>query len=162
MDGIKFPNLGILRVASNYIAKKITSENTTSINRQKTVKLWHQPSKGPTVRVVGLKGRKRNKKCAKRAKLGFCSNVKVIEIPSRHEYSRKVKSQIWRGQKEIRMNAMRNYFEFDSEGREWRTVVEEKDMYVHTNTGQLIHPCWVERENSSDVDSSDDEEVAWC
>ncbi|CAJ1961939.1 unnamed protein product [Cylindrotheca closterium] len=155
-----FCNLALLSMASNYIEKKETSENTYCINRSKRMKLWHQPSAHGC-----LKGRKRTKTCSKRAKLSFSEEVKVYEIPSRHEYSSQDKSRIWRGRKEIKMNAKRNHVEFYTEGEDWRKVVEEDDMYVDEETGQLIHPCWVDDDEEDSFDdeySSDYEETASC
>ncbi|CAJ1960086.1 unnamed protein product [Cylindrotheca closterium] len=159
-DTISFCNLALLGVPpSKHIAKKETSENANGFNRPKRMKLWHQPSARPTVRKVRLKGRKRTKTFAKRAKLRFSGDVKVFEIPSRHDYSPQDRSLIWGGKKEISRNARRNHSEFDAEGEDWRTVVEDDDMFVDAKTGELIHPCWVGDDYSSDVenDSSDDE-----
>jgi len=67
--------------------------------------------------------------------------------------------------KETSRNARRNHSEFDAEGEDWRTVVEDEDMFVDAKTGELIHPCWVEDEYSSDFEDDcsfdEDEMVAY-
>ena len=125
------------------------------------MKLWRQPQPSPTFLRNDRKN-KRSKSIAKRAnqaKLTFTPQVKVFEIPSRQSYSNLEKSRMWRGLTEIRMNARRNRAEIEWEGEDdWRNALEEDDMYKDEETGVIIHPCWVEDEESMfEVVSSDEE-----
>eukprot|EP00529_Nitzschia_sp_RCC80_P026627 CAMPEP_0113470370 /NCGR_PEP_ID=MMETSP0014_2-20120614/16406_1 /TAXON_ID=2857 /ORGANISM="Nitzschia sp." /LENGTH=288 /DNA_ID=CAMNT_0000362929 /DNA_START=102 /DNA_END=968 /DNA_ORIENTATION=- /assembly_acc=CAM_ASM_000159 len=46
------------------------------------------------------------------------------------------------------MNSMRcldgTSSEFQAEGWDWRTVVEDEDMYIDVQTGQKLHPCHIQ------------------
>lgn len=92
----------------------------------------------------------------------------AFEIPSRRDYSPQHKRQIWHSVSEILKIAHRNRVEFEAEGENWEQVVEEEDMYEDIETGEKIHPCWIEdddysyEEYSSDDDSSDDDEIVAC
>jgi len=70
----------------------------------------------------------------------FNPNVLVKKILSHRNYSFIAKSSIWSSTREIRINARRNAIEFNSEGRNWRCVVEENKMWTDMNSGALIHP----------------------
>lgn len=142
-------NLSFLGVGSHYDSKKRKPESTDCLSSRKRMKLWHQPSVHPIVFKERLKGRKRTKKFAKRSKLDFKKDVLVFSIPSRHDYSLQQKSLIWRDGYEIDWIQDRNHEEREFEGYDWRNVVEEEDMYLHDETGEMIHPRWVECEDSS-------------
>jgi hypothetical protein len=75
-------------------------------------------------------------------RIHFDSTVMVFCIPSRHEYSNRMKKFMWHDWEEIHENAQRNRREFAAEGWDWHTVLEDDDMYVDAITGELIHPCW--------------------
>ena len=64
----------------------------------------------------------------------------MIPIPLRTEYSNHVKERLWSSSEELYANAARNSVEFSSEGWNWRTVIEDEDMLIHTGSGELIHP----------------------
>ena len=58
----------------------------------------------------------------------------------------------------------RNVVEFQAEGWDWRTVVEDEDMYIDVRTGQKLHPCHVEyhcqdQEHQQQQHQSNEEEV---
>lgn len=67
----------------------------------------------------------------------------------------------------------RNIFEFQSEGWDWTTVVEDDDMYVDSVTGEKVHPCHfdLEEEGTTSLDDEqnqgernrqDEEEAGGC
>lgn len=74
----------------------------------------------------------------------FDNNVLVVPIPSRHDYSNRIKKALWRNKNEIRDIVDRNRYEYLSEGWEWSRVLEDEEMYFDVATGDKIHPCWVD------------------
>ena len=78
----------------------------------------------------------------KSGRIHFNQEVSVMPIPSHHDYSSRIKKFLWSNGEEIQENAERNRIEFASEGWDWHTVLEDDDMYVDANTGELVHPCW--------------------
>jgi hypothetical protein len=52
----------------------------------------------------------------KSTKIAFQDQVEVLPIPTRYEYSNRIKKRIWSNQHELRENAERNAVEFASEG----------------------------------------------
>jgi hypothetical protein len=79
----------------------------------------------------------------KSTKIVFQEDVEVMSIPTRHEYSDRIKSRIWSNRYELQENAERNAVEFASEGWNWRNVTEDEGMYICSNSGELVHPAWV-------------------
>lgn len=80
----------------------------------------------------------------------FENEVLVVPIPSRHEYSNRIKKFLWTGTEEISENAERNRTEFASEGWDWHSVLEDDEMYVDSESGELVHPIWLEEEDEAD------------
>uniref|UniRef100_A0A6U3SMR2 Uncharacterized protein n=1 Tax=Ditylum brightwellii TaxID=49249 RepID=A0A6U3SMR2_9STRA len=74
-------------------------------------------------------------------KVTFRHDVKVVPIPMRNEYSRRLRTRLWAGREELHLNAQRNALEFEFEGWDWRTVTDDDDMYVCSQSGELIHPA---------------------
>eukprot|EP00531_Pseudo-nitzschia_arenysensis_P019488 CAMPEP_0116136570 /NCGR_PEP_ID=MMETSP0329-20121206/11795_1 /TAXON_ID=697910 /ORGANISM="Pseudo-nitzschia arenysensis, Strain B593" /LENGTH=330 /DNA_ID=CAMNT_0003631447 /DNA_START=504 /DNA_END=1496 /DNA_ORIENTATION=+ len=79
----------------------------------------------------------------KTTKIAFEDHVEVMPIPTRHEYSNRIKSRIWSNRYELQENAERNAVEFASEGWNWRNVTEDEGMYICSVSGELVHPAWV-------------------
>lgn len=69
--------------------------------------------------------------------------VSVVEIPSRHQYSNRVKKHLWSGRDEISEMANRNIIEFEFEDFDWRNVVLDDEMYIDSLNGRLVHPCHI-------------------
>ena len=79
----------------------------------------------------------------KATRIAFQDQVEVMPIPTRHEYSNRIKSRIWSNRYELQENAERNAVEFASEGWNWRNVTEDEGMYICSVSGELVHPAWV-------------------
>lgn len=86
----------------------------------------------------------------------FDPTVSVVRIPSRYQYSPRIKKHIWSDSVEIMEMAERNMIEFQHEGFDWRSVVLEDDMYVDSYNGNLIHPCHLEDDSLLIVGGGDD------
>jgi hypothetical protein len=84
-----------------------------------------------------------NNKTKKTTRIAFQDEVDVLPIPTRHEYSDRIKSRIWSNRHELQENAQRNAVEFAAEGWNWETVTEDEGMYVCLASGELVHPAWV-------------------
>ena len=76
--------------------------------------------------------------------VSFDATVSVKPIPTRNEYSDRIKPYLWSTPQELQQNARRNIFEFASEHYDWQRAVEESDMYIHAATGERIHPIHVQ------------------
>jgi hypothetical protein len=84
-----------------------------------------------------------------RKRIHFHETVRVVPIPSRYQYSDRIKQTIWSNRHELQEMAQRNLLEFESEGYDWKNVVLDEDMYLDASTVSgnqrqvLIHPCHV-------------------
>lgn len=77
----------------------------------------------------------------RRRKLTFHDEVQIVPIPMRSEYSNRIKERMYSGRVELSENAQRNVVEFESEGWDATTVLEdETQFYKCPLTGELIHP----------------------
>jgi hypothetical protein len=76
----------------------------------------------------------------KTRRIVFQEEVEVVPIPMRHEYSDRIKGQIWSSRHELQENAERNALEFAAEGWNWRGVTEDEGMYICSVSGELVHP----------------------
>ena len=79
----------------------------------------------------------------KATRIAFQDEVEVMPIPTRHEYSERIRSRIWSNRHELQENAERNAVEFASEGWKADNVVEDEGMYICSASGELVHPAWV-------------------
>mmetsp|Transcript_15529 Transcript_15529/g.24139 ORF Transcript_15529/g.24139 Transcript_15529/m.24139 type:complete len:171 (-) Transcript_15529:97-609(-) len=79
------------------------------------------------------------------AKVAFNENVSVMMIPTRNDYSSRLRGYLWYDTSDLKKNVFRNAYEFAAEGNDWRRVVEEDDMYISGKTGELIHPVHIQR-----------------
>lgn len=86
----------------------------------------------------------------------FENEVMVVPIPTRHEYSNRIKKFLWSGAEELSENVERNRAEFAAEGWDWHSVLEDDDMYVDAQSGELVHPVWLEEEENDDAMMLDD------
>lgn len=76
-----------------------------------------------------------------RRSITFHDEVEVVPIPMRSEYSKRIRHRLWTGINELHYNAQRNMMEFSSEGWDWRTVVDDENLFLYdTLTGEFIHP----------------------
>ena len=71
----------------------------------------------------------------------FNETVDILSIPSRHQFSNRIKRVYWSSKEEICSNAERNILEYEYEGWDYHNVVLDEDMYIDTATGALVHPC---------------------
>lgn len=76
----------------------------------------------------------------------FDRDVSVQPIASHKSYSKRIKDTVWMGTEELKDNAYRNQAEFAAEGWDYQEALEEEDMYVDAETGELVHPYWIEQE----------------
>jgi hypothetical protein len=76
----------------------------------------------------------------KSLRVAFQEDVEVVPIPTRYEYSDRIKSRIWSNRHELQENAERNALEFAAEGWNWRTVTEDDGMFICSVSGELVHP----------------------
>ena len=81
---------------------------------------------------------------SKKRGVSFDASVSVKPIPTRNEYSDRIRPHLWTSPQEIERNARRNIFEFASEHYDWQRAVEETDMFIHAETGERVHPIHVQ------------------
>ncbi|KAL7469168.1 hypothetical protein ACHAXS_009420, partial [Conticribra weissflogii] len=80
-------------------------------------------------------------KIPRRRRLVFASDVEVVPIPMRSEYSNRIKERMYSNRVELSENAQRNVVEFEAEGWDASTVLDdENQFYKCPLTGELIHP----------------------
>lgn len=89
------------------------------------------------------------------ARVQFNHVVSGVEIPSRHQYSSRIKRTMWADRAEISAMVERNSIEFESEGFDWENVVLDQDMYVNEVSGELVHPCHYDVKGHHDIDDDD-------
>lgn len=75
---------------------------------------------------------------SKRSSVSFCAVVRVHTIPTRYEYSARIRGTLWTPPLEMQQNAARNSLEFAAEGWDWRNVANDEDMVICS--GEKIHP----------------------
>lgn len=86
----------------------------------------------------------------------FNAVVSGVRIPSRNQYSRRIKQTLWRDRYELSEMVERNKAEFHAENYDWNQVVLDDEMYVDASSGEKVHPCHVEGFHSDDREENDD------
>ena len=97
-----------------------------------------------------------SKQKRQRRRVNFNEQVLIKPIPMRNEYSNRVASRIWCNAGELYEMALRNQEEFMAEGWNWRTVLEEEDMYATQTNGKIeyIHPVHIQLMNEYNSEPS--------
>jgi len=85
----------------------------------------------------------------------FNTVVSGVKIPSRNQYSSRIKQTLWRDRYELSEMVERNTTEFHSENYDWNQVVLDEEMYVDATSGERVHPCHVEDQSHEDDDDYD-------
>lgn len=70
----------------------------------------------------------------------FHDEVTIHPIPTRYEFSDRVRKLLWSTPQELQINAVRNAVEFAAEGWDWRNVILDHEMMRNSLTGELVHP----------------------
>ena len=98
-----------------------------------------------------LEERLRTPRRASRKRLvQFDADVMVQPIASHKNYSKRIKKTLWTGREELQDNAYRNQAEFAAEGFDIEKVLEDEDMYIDAETGELVHPYWIEGQQTEE------------
>jgi hypothetical protein len=92
----------------------------------------------------------------KATKIHFSDKVSVVPIPTRHEYSNRIKSRIWTNRYELAELQERNVLEFTAEGWNWEAVVEDDQMFLDSVSGEMVHPIHVQMLQARERDSMND------
>lgn len=88
-------------------------------------------------------GRKRKN----RKSVAFENAVVVHQIPTRHEYSQRIRNTLWTNSVAMQKNYNRNVIEFTAENWDYRQCLEEEHFFVDQD-GQLVHPVHLQRERN--------------
>lgn len=100
----------------------------------------------------------RGKVSARRRRLNISDEVQVVPIPMRSEYSSRIKERMYSGRVELSENAQRNVVEFEAEGWDASTVLDdENQFYKCPLTGELIHPVHLAYFNKNEAGLSLDD-----
>lgn len=74
----------------------------------------------------------------------FDSDVTVVSIPTRYEYSQRMRQLLWNSPDNMRIDIVRNTIEFTADGWDWESAVEEEDHHYNALTHEYIHPVHLE------------------
>jgi len=85
---------------------------------------------------------------SRKSVVAFDNEVSVVPIPKHQEYSQRIRSRLWCDKRELRTMAARNTLEYQSEGWNPSTVVEDEG-FITTACGERIHPVHLHRLLSS-------------
>lgn len=78
----------------------------------------------------------------------FDNEVSVVPIPKHQEYSQRIRKSLWCDRQSMRIMVNRNTLEYQAEGWNPSTVVEDEG-FITTATGERIHPVHLHRLLSS-------------
>ncbi|KAL7528863.1 hypothetical protein ACHAXR_002677 [Thalassiosira sp. AJA248-18] len=108
--------------------------------------------------AVDNKPPKNTTNSTRKPRLLFSDDVEVVPIPMRSEYSNRIKERMYSGRVELSENAQRNVVEFEAEGWDATTVLDdENQFYKCPLTGELIHPVHLAYFSKGGGDGNDDE-----
>jgi hypothetical protein len=82
----------------------------------------------------------------------FVPDVTVLPIESHRVYSKRLKKTLWTDSEELQDLAYRNQMEFAAEGYDYKQVLEDEEFYMDAETGELVHPFWIDGHNCVVVD----------
>mmetsp|Transcript_11886 Transcript_11886/g.34096 ORF Transcript_11886/g.34096 Transcript_11886/m.34096 type:complete len:238 (+) Transcript_11886:318-1031(+) len=99
----------------------------------------------------------KNKKDRSPHSVRFNTVVCGVKIPSRNQYSRRIRQTLWRDRYELSEMVERNTTEFHAENYDWNQVVLDEEMYVDATSGERVHPCHVEGHLFDDTDEDEDD-----
>ena len=85
---------------------------------------------------------------SRKSMVAFDEEVSVVHIPKHQEYSKRIRSRLWCDKRELRTMAARNTLEYQAEGWNPSTVVEDEG-FITTANGERIHPVHLHRLLSS-------------
>ena len=104
-----------------------------------------------------LEERLRKPRRASRKRLvQFDADVMVQPIASHKNYSKRIKKTLWTDREELADNAYRNQAEFAAEGYDIEKVLEDEDMYIDAETGELVHPYWIEGQQQQETEEEEE------
>jgi hypothetical protein len=87
----------------------------------------------------------------------FVPDVTVLPIESHRGYSKRLKKTLWTDSEELQDLAHRNQLEFAAEGFDYKQVLEDEQFYMDAETGELVHPYWIDGQDCVVVDRKVDE-----
>ncbi len=118
----------------NTVSFETSLNDELAIRSQNQNRIWK-------MRSLSLDKESRNNNAAS---VRFNTVVSGVKIPSRNQYSRRIKQTLWRDRYELSQMIERNTTEFFSENCDWKQVVLDDQMYVDLTSGEKVHPCHVE------------------
>lgn len=81
---------------------------------------------------------------SRKSVVAFDNEVSVVPIPKHHEYSDRIRKSLWLDKQAMRIMVRRNTLEYQAEGWNPSTVVEDEG-FITTASGERIHPVHLQR-----------------